>query len=178
VNVCADVFGAALTLRDSGGGQVVTLNAEMTMAARSEPALAAVIESAELVIPDGAGVVWAMGRQGFRVRRSPGIELAWRLLQHGAERGWRVSHVDNVRAQVRLLEEVFGVEAPALIFGWSMGAQQGYHWAVLEPWRCHRLLALCGTARTTPHNRLFLLSLRHALTADPAWIGDRFAGPG
>jgi homoserine O-acetyltransferase len=93
-----------------------------------------------------------------------------------AEHGWRLSHVDNLRAQVRLLEEVFGVEAPALILGWSMGAQQGYHWAVLEPRRCRRLLALCGTARTTPHNRLFLLSLRQALTADPAWRGDHFHG--
>ena len=93
-----------------------------------------------------------------------------------AEGDWHVSHVDNVRAQVRLLEEVFGVEAPALILGWSMGAQQGYHWAVLEPRRCRRLLAICGTARTTAHNRLFLLSLRHALTADPAWTGERFEG--
>jgi homoserine O-acetyltransferase len=91
-----------------------------------------------------------------------------------AEQGWRVSHLDNVRAQRRLLEEVFGVVAPALILGWSMGAQQGYHWAVLEPERCQRLLALCGTARTTAHNRLFLLSLRQALTADPAWTGERF----
>jgi len=87
---------------------------------------------------------------------------------------WPVTHADNVRAQRRLLEEVFGVEAPALIYGWSMGAQQGYHWAVLEPGRCRRLLALCGTARTTPHNRLFLLSLRRALTADPGWNGQRF----
>jgi len=91
-----------------------------------------------------------------------------------AENGWSVSHADNVRAQRRLLEELFGVEAPALIYGWSMGAQQGYHWAVLEPQRCRRLLALCGTARTTPHNRLFLLSLRQALTADPAWTGHGF----
>ena len=93
-----------------------------------------------------------------------------------AEGGWHVSHVDNVRAQVRLLAEEFGVEAPALILGWSMGAQQGYHWAVLEPRRCRRLLAICGTARTTAHNRLFLLSLRHALTADRAWTGKRFEG--
>ena len=91
-----------------------------------------------------------------------------------AEGGWCISHADNVRAQRRLLEEVFSVESPALIYGWSMGAQQGYHWAVLEPERCQRLLALCGTARTTPHNRLFLLSLRQALTADPAWTGSGF----
>ena len=93
-----------------------------------------------------------------------------------AEGGWCVSHADNVRAQRLLLEEVFGVESPALIYGWSMGAQQGYHWAVLEPQRCQRLLALCGTARTTAHNRLFLLSLRQALTADPAWNGAGFNG--
>ena len=93
-----------------------------------------------------------------------------------AEGGWWISHADNVRAQRSLLEEVFSVEAPALIYGWSMGAQQGYHWAVLEPERCQRLLTICGTARTTPHNRLFLLSLRQALTADPAWNGAGFDG--
>ncbi len=93
-----------------------------------------------------------------------------------AEDGWVLSHADNVRAQRRLLEEVFGVEAPALIYGWSMGAQQALHWAVLEPERSQRVLGLCGTARTSPHNTVFLLSLRRALTADPAWDGHRFNG--
>ena len=88
--------------------------------------------------------------------------------------GWPLDHRDNVRAQRLLLEEVFGVEAPALIYGWSMGAQQAYHWAVLEPERTQRICCICGTARTTPHNRLFLLSLRQALTADPAWTGNGF----
>lgn len=87
---------------------------------------------------------------------------------------WRLDHRDNVSAQKRLLQEAFGVESPALIYGWSMGAQQAYHWAVLEPERTQRICCLCGTARTTPHNRLFLLSLRQALTADPHWDGERF----
>jgi homoserine O-acetyltransferase len=55
-----------------------------------------------------------------------------------------------------------------------MGAQQAYHWAVLEPERPRRICCVCGTARTTAHNRLFLLSLRQALTADPAWNGSGF----
>jgi homoserine O-acetyltransferase len=88
--------------------------------------------------------------------------------------GWPLDHRDNLRAQIRLLEEVFGVERPALVYGWSMGAQQAYHWAVLEPQRPRRICCVCGTARTTPHNRLFLLSLRQALTADPAWNGSGF----
>jgi len=93
VTVADDVFAAALALHGSDGGQIVTLNAEMTMAARANQELGAAIEAAELVIPDGVGVVWALGRQGFRVRRAPGIELARRLLEHAASHGWRVALV-------------------------------------------------------------------------------------
>ncbi len=92
------------------------------------------------------------------------------------EEGWLIRHVDNLRAQQRLVHEVLGVERLALIYGWSMGAQQAYHWGALAPDSVERLCCLCGTARTTPHNRLFLLSLRQALTADPAWNGRGFSG--
>ena len=91
-----------------------------------------------------------------------------------APQGWPIDHRDNLRAQIKLLEDLFKVERPALVYGWSMGAQQAYHWAVLEPQRPERIFCVCGTARTTPHNRLFLLSLRQALTADPAWNGSGF----
>jgi homoserine O-acetyltransferase/O-succinyltransferase len=84
------------------------------------------------------------------------------------------SHFDNVRAQQKLLAEVFQIEQLALIYGWSMGAQQAYHWGALYPDRVRRIAALCGTARTTDHNRIFLQSLRTALTADPTWNGTRF----
>ncbi|HEY9826227.1 MAG TPA: alpha/beta fold hydrolase [Stenomitos sp.] len=91
-----------------------------------------------------------------------------------AEQGFWFSHFDNVRAQETLLRSVFGIEELALIYGWSMGAQQAYHWGVCYGDRVARIAALCGTARTTAHNRIFLESLRTALTADPAWTGDRF----
>ena len=94
-----------------------------------------------------------------------------------AEQGWVVHHRDNVTAQQRLLAEVFGVERPALIHGWSMGAQQAYQWAVQCPERVQRICCVCGTARTSPHNRLFLLSLRQALTADRHWNGAGFDAP-
>lgn len=90
------------------------------------------------------------------------------------ETGFWFSHVDNVLAQQQLLQEVFGIERLALIYGWSMGAQQAYHWGGLYPDRVQRIAALCGTARTTDHNRIFLQSLRLALTADPAWTGTHF----
>jgi hypothetical protein len=48
------------------------------------------------------------------------------------EQGFWFSPVDNVRAQEQLLREVFGIEHLALIYGWSMGAQQAYHRATTE----------------------------------------------
>jgi len=114
VNVCGDVLAAALALHGGAGGQIVTLNAEMTMAARANPELGAVIEAAELVIPDGAGVVWALGRQGFRVRRAPGIELARALLEHAADHGWKVALVGASPAVMDTLVERLRRELPGL----------------------------------------------------------------
>lgn len=84
------------------------------------------------------------------------------------------SHLDNIRAQERLLLEVLGVERIALIYGWSMGGQQALHWGALHPEKVERICVTCTSARTSPHNQLFLEGLRAALTADPAWNGAWF----
>ncbi|MEM6254281.1 MAG: alpha/beta fold hydrolase [Cyanobacteria bacterium P01_D01_bin.156] len=89
--------------------------------------------------------------------------------------GFYFTHYDNVRAQAALLDSL-EIEQLALVYGWSMGAQQGYHWGALYPERVQRIAALCGTAKTTDHNRIFLYSLRAALQGDPAWNGERFEG--
>lgn len=93
-----------------------------------------------------------------------------------AEQGLWFSHLDNVRAQTELLQTEFGIEQLALVYGWSMGAQQAYHWGAIYPDRVARIAAICGTARTTDHNRIFLESLRSALIADPTWTGHSFTG--
>ena len=90
-----------------------------------------------------------------------------------AESGFYFTHLDNVRAQKQLLDSL-EIEALALVYGWSMGAQQAYHWGALYPDRVERIAAICGTAKTTEHNKVFLQSLRTALTADPAWNGTKF----
>lgn len=59
---------------------VVTLNAEMIMLAQKVPELAAVIQRAELVIPDGSGVTFYLWLHGISSERQPGIELAESLL--------------------------------------------------------------------------------------------------
>lgn len=94
----------------------------------------------------------------------------------GGPRFPQVSLLDNVQAQWRLLEHL-GVERLALAFGWSMGAQQAYHHAALFPERVERLLAVCGSARTSPHNRVFLEGVKAALLADASFAGGAYTEP-
>ncbi len=84
---------------------------------------------------------------------------------------------DNVRVQQRFLAEIFGVERVALVYGFSMGAQQAFHWGALFPDRVTRIAAICGTAKTSRHNFVFLEGIKAALTADPAWQDGWFATP-
>ncbi len=96
---------------------------------------------------------------------------------HASQRGADFPHVtllDNVHAQQRLLTEQFGIERVELALGWSMGAQQAYHHAALFPERVKSLLAVCGSARTSPHNWVFLEGVKAALLADPVFAEGRY----
>lgn len=80
---------------------------------------------------------------------------------------------DDIAAQHRLVTEELGIRQVALVVGFSMGAQQAYQWAVSHPDMVERIAPFCGTAKTTPHNAIFLEGLRAALTTDAAWMdGD------
>jgi homoserine O-acetyltransferase len=82
---------------------------------------------------------------------------------------------DNVRIQQRLLREVFGIAKVALVYGFSMGAQQAFHWGALFPDMVERIAPVCGSSKTSPHNFVFLEGVKAALTADPAWQDGWFA---
>jgi homoserine O-acetyltransferase len=77
----------------------------------------------------------------------------------------QVTTYDNVMQQRRLLADVFGVERVKLVYGWSMGAQQAYHWAALFGEAVERIVVNCGSARTAPHNFVFLEGIRTTLQA-------------
>jgi homoserine O-acetyltransferase len=83
-----------------------------------------------------------------------------------------VTSADNVRAQKRFLTAQFGIEKLACVYGFSMGAQQAYHWAALYPGLVERSIVVCGTAKTSPHNKVFLEGLLAILEAAPEHLGD------
>lgn len=68
--------------RQGLGTHVVTLNAEMAMQSERLPELRRVINAAEAIIPDGAGIVLYFRLKGRKIERSPGIEVSAELLMH------------------------------------------------------------------------------------------------
>ena len=88
-----------------------------------------------------------------------------------------VTLYDNVTLQHRLVTEKFGIEHIALVVGWSMGAQQTNQWGCLYPDMVRRIAPFCGSAKTAPHNIVFLEGVKAALTADAAWNGGWYTTP-
>jgi homoserine O-acetyltransferase len=84
---------------------------------------------------------------------------------------------DDVVAQHQLVTKGFGIQQVALVTGYSMGAQQAFQWAASHPDMVERIAPFCGTARTTPHNIVFLDGIRAALTTDGAWMNGEYQQP-
>ena len=88
-----------------------------------------------------------------------------------------VTIYDNVAAQHRLVSEVFGIKRIALVTGFSMGAQQSFHWAAAHPEMVERIAPVCGSARTAEHNVVFLDGIEATLTTDPVWNAGFYDTP-
>jgi N-acetylglucosaminyldiphosphoundecaprenol N-acetyl-beta-D-mannosaminyltransferase len=70
---------------------VATANAEMVMVAQQDKELLAILNAADMVLADGAGVVWAASILGSGVpERVAGFDLTQMLLRRAAVAGYRV----------------------------------------------------------------------------------------
>jgi len=76
-----------------------------------------------------------------------------------------VTTYDNVMLQRQMLLELWGIDRVKLVYGWSMGAQQAYHWGALFGEAVERIVVNCGSAKTAPHNFVFLEGIRTTLQA-------------
>ncbi|MBM4257035.1 MAG: alpha/beta fold hydrolase [Deltaproteobacteria bacterium] len=88
-----------------------------------------------------------------------------------------VTVYDNVVCQHRLVTEHLSITRLKLVVGFSMGAQQTFQWAALYPDMVQAIAPICGSARTSPHNQLFIEGVRAALTADAAFADGWYESP-
>jgi homoserine O-acetyltransferase len=84
---------------------------------------------------------------------------------------------DNVLLQHRLVTEMFGIGTVALVTGHSMGALQSFQWGALFPDMVQRIAPICGSARVSRHNWLFLEGCKSALLADAGFAGGDYPAP-
>jgi len=70
---------------------IITANPELIFRAEKDFRLQSLIEKADLVVPDGIGVVWAARQLGFILQeRVTGIDLTCRIFEEGHKQGWRI----------------------------------------------------------------------------------------
>ncbi len=154
------------------GTHVITLNAEMTMQANQRPALAAALQQADLVIPDGAGVVLYLRLYGQKVRRCAGIELAEQMIRQAAQQEGKTVFFYGGKPDV--LEKA--------TLGWQqrlptlkiVGAFDGY----IPPDRESAVLAALEASQPSlilvglgvPRQELWIAAHRH-LCPQAIWIG-------
>ena len=82
---------AMALLEQDGPHLVVTPNAEIVQQAKSDPEFAALIAGADLVLPDGVGVVYAARILGRPLKgRVPGVDFAGALMARLAQTGGRL----------------------------------------------------------------------------------------
>lgn len=71
--------------------RIVTANPELIYNGDTNKDLQEVINSADLVLPDGIGVIWAARQAGYHLKeRVTGVDLTFRILEEGDKRGWRI----------------------------------------------------------------------------------------
>jgi homoserine O-acetyltransferase len=84
---------------------------------------------------------------------------------------------DNISCQKRLLVDHLGIDQIALVAGWSMAGCQAYQWAVQYPDMVGAILPFCASAKTSPHNFVFLEGVKAALCADSHWNKGNYTSP-
>lgn len=92
--------------------QIITANPIMVMTALEQPDYMRMMKSADLVVPDGAGVVWASGYVNNPVaERVAGYDLIQELMKAGESKGWKVYLIgaspEVIEAAAARLQELY-----------------------------------------------------------------------
>lgn len=92
--------------------QIITANPIMVMTALEHPDYMGMMKEAELIVPDGAGVVWASGYVGNPVaERVTGFDLIQELMKSGEHQGWKVYLIgaspEVIEAAAARLQELY-----------------------------------------------------------------------
>ncbi|WP_229752732.1 WecB/TagA/CpsF family glycosyltransferase [Paenibacillus physcomitrellae] len=103
--------------------QVITANPIMVMAALEDPSYMEIMKKAELIVPDGTGVVWAAGKAGNPVKeRVAGFDLLHELMKLGEQRAWKFYLLGSSPEVIQAAKDRLQMLYPGVkIVGWRDG---------------------------------------------------------
>ncbi|MDX1934572.1 MAG: WecB/TagA/CpsF family glycosyltransferase [Capsulimonadales bacterium] len=161
---------------------IVTADASMVVTYTEDAEFARIVDAADLVTPDGAGILWASRYRGTPVRNKvSGVDLAARCCALSGEKGWRLFFFGAApgvaeEARARMLARYPGANIVGFRDGFFKPAEET---AIVEEIRAARpdiLLVALGI----PKQEKFISRHREALGV-PVMIGvggtlDVFSG--
>lgn len=102
---------------------VITANPIMVMSALESPDYYRMMTKAELIVPDGAGVVWAANYVGTPVaERVAGFDLMHRLMREGEQRKWTAYLLGTSQEVIEAAAEKLQLQYPQVrIVGYRNG---------------------------------------------------------
>ena len=132
---------------------VATANAEMIMRATYDEELMQILNAADLVVPDGAGTVWAGKHLGYDfTERVAGYDLAQNLLRIAAEKKQRVYFFGSapgvaLKAKSKAEELYPGINVVGVSDGYFSADDEGKITDEIKKARPHILLAALGVPK-------------------------------
>lgn len=119
---------------------VVTADATAIVIAHSNSAFKSLIESADLVTPDGNGVIWAAKHRGTQLQeRVSGVDLVDRLCSLSADKGYRIFFLGSGPGVAELAAEKLRLKYPGCNI---VGSRHGYFPAESDEIVAHEIAAL------------------------------------
>lgn len=102
--------------------QICTANPEFLLAAQRDRAFCEVLVHADLVIPDGVGLLWAARWLGARLpERVAGSDLIYRMAERAAHRGWGVYLLGAGEGIAQKAGEILQARYPGLTIAGAFG---------------------------------------------------------
>ncbi|SHK77790.1 WecB/TagA/CpsF family glycosyltransferase [Desulforamulus aeronauticus] len=118
-------------VRSGNPHTIITLNPEYLYRAQNQPELMKLVHEADLVTPDGAGIVWATKMAGIPVpERVTGIDLMLNLLPIAEQKGWGLFLLGSSPGVAGEAAEQLKKQHPALKI---VGTHHGYFRPNEEP---------------------------------------------
>ena len=122
-------FFAKMALSNPKQLKIVTLNPEMIVNAMKNIELQSAINNANLIVPDGTGIVWAFKtlnkNDPTKVERVPGIELAEKILESANELKKRIAIFGSTKTTLEKAVTIIQNKYPNITIVKAIDGYQG-----------------------------------------------------